>query len=1039
MNIQKETLPINFAKGVDQKSDPWQVSPDRFQALQNTVFNKIGLLTKRNGFGLLSTVTDSTVASIKTYQENLTAIGTSFYAYNEDKASFVNKGAFAPLSLEVLSLIKNSLPQIQCDSATASNGAVCTVYTENNNGTKAYKYAVLDGTTGQILIAPAAIAPTAGSVTGSPRVFVLGPYFVIVFTATITGTEHLQYVAISYNSFVVNTAVDLSSAYTSATTVNFDGYVANNKLYLAWNSSGGAGILMAYLTSSLVFSSTVNRDAAHSATIMSVCSDGTYVYVSYYNLGTTAGYVFVTDENLNVVRAATNWIAAGTILNVASAAISGTVTIFYETSNAYSYDGAIPTNFVNYKTVIASTGVVSAAVPVKRSVGLASKAFIVDSVIYVLTAFQSPYQPSYFLVSASGNIISELAYQNGGGYLTLGLPQVTVTDTVASIAYLFKDFIASQNIGATGVNQTANIYFQTGVNQVNFTIGGVNVYTSELGQTLNATGGFLWSYDGSAAFENGFFVYPDSIEATWSAIGGSIVAKPDGATNTNAYFYQVTYEWTDNQGNRYRSAPSIPISVTTTGALSTGSITVNVPTLRLSYKTNVTLNIYRWSVAQQSYFQVTSVTAPTVNNAAVDSIAYVDTLADASILGNTLLYTTGGVIEHTSTPSPNAVTIFDDRLWIVNAENPNVLWYSKQAIQNTPVEMSDLFTIYISPTQSAQGATGPITAIAPLDDKLVIFKKDAIYYMNGTGPDNTGSNSQYSQPIFITSTVGSENPNSIVFIPGGLLFQSDKGIWLLGRDLNTQYVGNPVEDYTNEATVNSAANIPATTQVRFTMSSGVTLVYDYFFEQWSTFVNAPAISSTIYQGQHTLLTPYSQILQETPGLYVDSSNPVLISFTTSWLNMMGIQGYLRAYFFYLLGEYKSPHKLQVSIAYDYSTGPTQVSLIQPTNFSGVYGGPDPNPGTGLDPSDPYGQDSVYGGGQLTDDSARGSVEQWRVFLAKQRCQSFQITVQEIYDPSFGVPPGEGLSMSGINIVFGSKKPFRPIPAQHSIGGGGNNL
>ena len=33
----------------------------------------------------------------------------------------------------------------------------------------------------------------------------------------------------------------------------------------------------------------------------------------------------------------------------------------------------------------------------------------------------------------------------------------------------------------------------------------------------------------------------------------------------NAYFYQVTYEWSDSQGNLFRSAPSIPISVTTTG------------------------------------------------------------------------------------------------------------------------------------------------------------------------------------------------------------------------------------------------------------------------------------------------------------------------------------------------------------------------------------------------------------------------------------------------------------------------------------------
>lgn len=1104
--IQKDTLSINFAKGLSQKSDPWQQTPDRFELLENSVFNKSGRLTKRNGFPYLVTA-PSDATAIDTFQGNLTAIGNSFYAYNEDKEAFINKGAFAPLSLDVLSLVKNNLPQVQCDSATSPNGSVCVVYTENNNGTKSYKYSVLDGATGQVLVAPASISPTAGSVTGSPRVFVLGFYFIVVYTATITGTPHLQYFAISYNAFTVNASVDISSSYTPATTVAFDGYVTNNKLYLAWNAAGGAGILMSYLTSTLVLSSAVNRDNAHVATIMSVCSDGTYIYACYWDSGAGTGYVRVVDQNLNSVLTATQWLAAGTVLNVTSAAQSAVVTIYYELSNNYSYDSAIPSHLVNYKTVT-NAGVVGSATLVKRSVGLASKAFIVDSVQYVLTAFQSPYQPSYFLVNKSGSIISQLAYENGGGYLTLGLPQVTVVDDTAYSSYLYKDFIASTATNASGATQTANIYSQTGINQAGFTFG-ANTYTAELGKTLNATGGFLWSYDGSLAFENGFFVYPDSVEATYTAsttvtptgtfssgstsvtlssasgvavgmsisdtsnatyiptgtvitnlsgttatisnatihsaagdnlsISGNLVAKPDGATTTNAYFYQVTYEWSDNQGNQYRSTPSIPVSVTTSGSGTAGINTVNIPTLRLSYKSNVKICVYRWSVAQQVYYQVTSITSPTLNDPTTDSIAFVDPYSDAQILGNNILYTTGGVIENTSTPALTDITNFDNRLWGIDGEDQNALLYSKQVIQGVPVEMSDLFTLYISPTQSAQGPTGPAKVIGPMDDKLIIFKKNAIYYINGTGPDNTGANSQYSQPIFITSTVGSENPNSLVLIPSGLMFQSDKGIWLLGRNLETTYIGNPVEDYTLEGTVTSAENIPATNQVRFTLDSGVTLMYDYFFDQWGTFKNVSALSGTIYQGMHTILSPYAKIQQETEGVYVDDANPVLIGFTTAWLNLVGLQGYQRAYFFYLLGEYLTPHKLQVSIAYDYSDGPLQTSLIEPTNFAGVYGGPTPNPEDGTDYASPYGQPPTYGGAPYVDGTARGSVEQWRVFLAKQRCQAFQITVQEVYDPSFGIAPGAGLTLSGINLVYGAKKGFRPIAAANSIGGGGNNL
>lgn len=1025
--IQKESLNINFARGLDQKTDPWQVSPDRFLALENSVFTKSGRLTKRNGFGSLSTISDETVSFLTTYQGNLTAIGTSIYAYNSENASFVNKGSFVPLSLSTLSLVKNNYSQTQCDSANAPNGTVCVVYTETESGSSFYKYSILDGTTGQVLVAPTAITPTSGAVTGSPRVFVLNSYFIIVFTVTITGTEHLQYISISYNSLTENAAVNLSSSYTAADSVAWDGSVLNGSLYLAWNSSASAGILMGYINSSLNFSGATNVDSSHVATIVSVTNDGTNLFTSYYNSGNSHGYVVCVNQDLSTVFSAKQWISSGTVLSLTSAcAVTGTVQIYYEVSNDYGYD-SIASNYIGNISVSAAT--TSSASVLKRSVGLASKAFVITNsyaVIYMLTAYESPYQSTYFLVDGSGNIAAQLAYQNGGGYLATGLPQVSVVDDIASIAYLFKDFVSSTATGTTNVSQTPNIYFQTGINQVSFTMVGANVYTSEIGNTLNLTGGFLWTYDGSLAFENGFFLYPDSVEGTAITSGGDIEDQD--------YFYQAVYEWSDNQGNQYHSAPSIPNKVTMSGGSGSGSITVNVPTLRVSYKTNVKITLYRWSTAQQIYYQTTSITSPTLNDPTIDYVTITDINSDEDIAGNNIIYTAGGVIEDTSAPSGNAINLFDNRLWLVDAENPNLLWYSKQVIQATPVEMSDLFSIYISPTQSAQGSTGPITAIAPMDDKLVIFKRDAIYYINGTGPDNTGANSQYSEPIFVTSTVGSTLPRSIVLSPDGLMFQSDKGIWILDRNLQTTYIGNPVEDYTSSATVNSALNIPATNQVRFTMSSGITLVYNYFYDQWATFSNLRILSSTIYSNAQTLLNASFQILKETDGTYLDGASPVLISFKTAWINVAGLQGYMRSYFFYLLGQWLTPHKIQLYISYDYNPGYVQSTLITPNNYAGIYGGPVVDPSTGTQSDGVYGSDPTYGGSSAQQDElARGAVEQWRVFLSKQRCQSFQITMQEIYDPSYGIAAGGGLTLSGLNLVYGIKKSFRPISAATSTG------
>lgn len=1034
--IQKQAVPINFSQGLDTKTDPKQVSLGKFLSLENSVFTKGGLLQKRNGYQRLTTLPDTSSTYLTTFNGNLTAVGSSIQAYNESNATWVTRGNVYPLKLSTLPLIRNSINQIQCDATIASNGLVCTVYSETNGGSTDYKYAVADSVTGQNIVAPTLIPAGLGTITGSPRVFVLGVYFVVVFTNDISGVYHLQYLTVSINTpGNVTAPVDIAAAYTPSSSLSWDGITVNNNLYIAYNTtSGGQSIKIVYLTNFLALSAPV-AFAGYAATVMSMAVDSSIpttpiIYVSFYSSGSSTGYALAVNLTLGTVLAPTLIIASGTVLNLASAAQNGLLTVFSEVQNFYGYDGGIQTDYINAVTVTQS-GTVGSPYAVVRSVGLASKAFIINGVIYFLSAFQSPFQNTYFLINGSISteakpiVVAKLAYENGGGYLTLGLPSVTVTGNEAQIPYLYKDLIeALSTVGNPQQTTTGGIYSQTGINLVSFVFGTQKIDTAEIGANLNISGGFLWAYDGYLPVENDFFLWPDSVEAAWSATGGSIAAQPDGATNTDAYYYQVTYEWTDNQGNAFRSAPSIPVAVTTTGSGSTGSITLNIPTLRLTYKIANPLKIviYRWSVAYQTYYQVTSITAATLNNTTVDSISYIDTLADSSIVGDNIIYTTGGVIENVNGPASNIMTLFDNRLWLVDSEDQNLLWFSKQVIEATPVEMSDLLTVYVAPTTAAQGSTGPITALAPMDDKLIIFKNNAIYYINGAGPDNTGANSQYSQPVFVNSTVGCTNQNSIVFMPQGLMFQSDKGIWLLGRDLSTNYIGAPVEEF-NSSVVDSAINVPETNQVRFTLSTGQTLMYDYFYGQWGTFVGIPGISSTLYQGLHTFLNSDGAVFQETPGAYLDGSNPVLLSFTTSWIQLAGLQGYQRAYFFYLLGTYFSPHKLNLSIAYDYNSSPIQNTLITPINQS-------PNYGSGSMPV--YGQSSPYGGGS-SDSGASSNIEQWRVFLSKQRCTSFQITLDEVYDPSFGQPAGQGLTLSGLNLVVAVKKGWRPQPSATSAG------
>jgi hypothetical protein len=1037
MNLVKQAIDISFAQGLDQKTDPKRVAMGKFVKLENMVFTKGGLLQKRNGYGAIGALPDATYSYLTTLNDNLTAIGTNIAAYNENAKSWAVKSTIEPMTLNTLPVIRNNYNQTSYDIAIAPNGLACVVYLESDGSSTTNKYAIFDSVTGQNIVTPAVIPVGSGTVSGGMRVVVFGNYFVMMFTNTITAVDHLQYVtiqtAIPNSGPVIGANTDIISGITSASTLAWDALVVGSKLFVAYYKSG-TGVVSLYLDSAGTPSAHTTWGASV-ATMFSITADTTgttQVYISFYDSGGSTGYTAAVDASNTQVFAPVQIIPSGTILNLASAAQNGVCRIFSEVSNVYS-GTSVHSNYVQYTTITSAGTALGFQNVSIRGCGLASKAFIINSTIYYLASYSSPYQPTYFIINGTKSIFSapviaaKLAYQNGGGYLTTGLPSVDVTGgDIAQVGYLFKDLITAvnKNTNVPTGTQVNGIYSQTGINLATFTFGTTALSSVEIANVLQIGGGFLWLYDGQKAVEHNFLLYPDNFKTTftWNASGGSIVALPDGATNTNAYWYQITYEWTDNQGNTYRSAPSIPIPVTTTGSGTSGSINVTIASCRLTMKTSpfpVKICIYRWSVGQQVYYQTTSVIQPTFNNLAQDNVNFTDTNADATILGNSVLYTTGGVVEDIGAPSTSIMTLFDSRLWMVDAEDTNLLWYSKQVIEATPVEMSDLLTVFIPPTISTQGPTGPITALAPMDDKLIISKGgNAFVYINGTGPDNTGSNSQYSPATFITSAVGCANQKSIVLTPIGLMFESNnKGIWLLDRGLGTKYIGAPVEDLTTGAHVLSAVNVPETNQVRFTLDSGMTLMYDYYYDQWGAFVGVPAVSSCIWNNFHAYINAQGAAFQEIADQYMDGVNPVLMMFKTGPLRIGDLQNYQRAYFFYILGEYLSPHRLVASLTYDYDKAPSQQAIVTPINFSPAYGN-----GTS---QSPYGQQNPYGG--------PGSLENARVFLVRQRCMAFAIQLQEIYDASFGVAPGAGLTLSGLNVVMAFKRGFRPQSSQTSTG------
>ena len=182
-------------------------------------------------------------------------------------------------------------------------------------------------------------------------------------------------------------------------------------------------------------------------------------------------------------------------------------------------------------------------------------------------------------------------------------------------------------------------------------------------------------------------------------------------------------------------------------------------------------------------------------------------------------------------------------------------------------------------------------------------------------------------------------------------------------------------------------------------------------------VTLKRFSSTLYQGLHTYLNSAGQIFQETPGSYLDGSSPVLLLALLVLGLILRDSKVLSVFIFFIsLGLIPSPFQLNVSLAYNYNSSPSQTILVSfPTNpyrigaMRPVWGAGGPlgrprNWGLAITPKAMYSQLDY-------------SLAHKKMLLVSTR------QVQEVYDPTVG-QPAEGLTLSGLNLIIGSKKGYR---------------
>lgn len=287
------------------------------------------------------------------------------------------------------------------------------------------------------------------------------------------------------------------------------------------------------------------------------------------------------------------------------------------------------------------------------------------------------------------------------------------------------------------------------------------------------------------------------------------------------YQYVTTVEVRDERGGIWESPPSIAASVVLTGTQNTIDIAAQISAMELPTRRR-TIKLWR-TKGDGSIFQlVTKVATP-----GVTSIAYTDLIADTALNSAEFLSLE---IPATITPAASHVELFGGRLWVADRDFTSQLWFSKKIQENRAPVFVGAFQLSLSDSE------GPITNMAAMDDKLVVFKASAVYVIYGDGPDSSGAGN-FPVVLRVDTDIGAKVGTPVVSTGSEVYFVADRGIHRMNRALKFDWVGLPVDRYLNQPLVQTQEVItgavfsPAEDEVRF-QTTNYRLIYDRVLDLW---------------------------------------------------------------------------------------------------------------------------------------------------------------------------------------------------------------
>lgn len=998
MALNRVPVPVPMASGLDRKTDPKQAPVGRLLVCQNARFDQSSTLRKRNGYSAFSrTVTDlgteyvDATALAARGTETVLLTESTAYSYQASIGTWNKIGPVASVSASDESVAHTATNQSTPDAAT-NEGVTILAWEDSRGGVW---WTLLEAEGGRVLRAPEQVDADGQR----PRCLAVGNVLHLVYATTLTELRIL----------VVNPAMPTATATPVALTTDLDATnpsfdaLSGDAALITWARSSG-GYRIGYLHQSGVLGSpvtgldpVVDNVAVTFDVGPIIAYDGdTRLVIVVHDTGTQNTSIVSHSVDDALIVSSTETVAEAVDVVRLAASFHATddtsILVFREVDAATDRD-----HYVRVGQYTDGGALVEVAT--HRGCGIASSAFIDDTRVHVWLVHDVEFFTIYLC----------LRQEDDGSYLVVaralpgtayGLPPRAHVPRVESTGRSHTWCGSWQQQIATDESST---FAEVGIRRVTLDFDAVGSWqTAQLGRSLYIGGSCPLIYDGDTVTEADFHYAPDDIAAPAQGTTGALTAL-------GTYVYRAVYEWIDAQGELHQGATSVGTLVTMTGA--NDSVTLTLPTYRLTDK-RVRIGVFRTEAndADGGLYRVTSLDPSATgangfvaSNPAVDTVTFTDELSDASLITREPLYTNGGIPSNDPTGAGSVLVAGKRRLFYTDPSDPLMVRYTQALQDGHGVEFNNELSFKVDPYG------GDVTALAVMDDRVIVFKRTAIFAVSGPGPlanPQADPSQGFSEAALVTSDAGCTAPASIAVTPVGIVFQSAKGIYLLGRDLSVSYVGAPVEAF-NSQVVTRATLIEDRRQIVFLCASGETLMYDYGAGQWSTYTNHTGLDAAVIAGTYHYLRTDGRVFRETVDSYRDDNSQIRMVLETAWIKMVPfLQGFSRFYHLHIIGERRSPHTIRFRYQTDYMAGWSAPNDVDWTAESGdAYGDGD------------YGE-GVYGGDAP-------EIYQWKVHLGETG-QAIRFRFEDIEaTDTFGA----SYELSELLITGGVKSSaVRPLPA-----------